>query len=73
MRDVIRRFAQGTLNRDEAREERNQGSKPRTGSFRYVPPTKDFKLTLQFKKGNVPREQVIATLRRVLEELEKEV
>jgi len=72
MRDVVRRFAQGTLNRDQAREERNPGNKPRHGSFRYVPPTKDFKLTLQFKKGNVPREQVIATLRRVLEELEKE-
>lgn len=73
MRDVVRRFAQGTLNRDEAREERNHGSKHRNGSFRYVPPTKDFKLTLQFKNGKVPREQVIAALRRVLEELEKEI
>ena len=73
MRDAVRRFAQGTLNRDQARQERNPNSKPRNGSFRYVPPTKDFKLTLQFSKGNVQREQVIATLRRVLEELEKEV
>ncbi len=73
MRDALRRFAQGTLNRDQAREERNPHSKPRHGSFRYVPPTKDFKLTLQFNKGTVKREQVIATLRRVLEELEKEV
>ena len=71
MRDFVRRFAQGTLNRDEARHERNPGKKPHTGLFRYVPPTKDFRLTLQFKKGNVQREQVIATLRRVLEELEK--
>jgi ParB family transcriptional regulator, chromosome partitioning protein len=73
MRDAVRRFAQGTMNRDQARQERNPASKPRHGSFRYVPPTKDFKLTLQFSKGNVKREQVIATLRRVLEELEKEV
>jgi ParB family transcriptional regulator, chromosome partitioning protein len=73
MRDAVRRFAQGTLNRDLAREERNPNKKPRNGSFRYVPPTKDFKLTLQFSKGNPKREQVIAVLRRVLQELEKEV
>ena len=72
MRDAVRRFAAGSLNRDQARQERNPGNKPRNGSFRYVPPTKDFKLTLQFKKGNVEREQVIATLRCVLEELERE-
>ncbi|HET7214238.1 MAG TPA: hypothetical protein VFL79_11655, partial [Terriglobia bacterium] len=65
-------FAAGTLNRDQARQERNPQSKPRTRFFRFVPPTKDFKLTLQFSKGNVKREQVIATLRRVLEELENQ-
>ncbi|HXH49349.1 MAG TPA: ParB/RepB/Spo0J family partition protein [Terriglobia bacterium] len=72
MRDTVRRFAQGTLNREQARQERNPKSKPRNGSFRYVPPSRDFKLTLQFKKGEVKREQVIATLRRVLEELERQ-
>lgn len=72
MLDSVRRFAEGTLNRDQARQERNSKSKPRNGSFRYVPPTRDFKLTLQFKKGEVKREQVIAILRRVLEELEKQ-
>jgi ParB family transcriptional regulator, chromosome partitioning protein len=72
MRETVRRFAAGTLNRDQARQERNPGNKHRNGSFRYVPPTKDFKLTLQFKKGKVEREQVIATLRRVLEDLENE-
>jgi len=70
MREAVRRFAQGTLNRDQARQERNPDKKPRNGSFRYVPPSKDFKLTLQFSKGHVEREQVIAVLRRVLEELE---
>lgn len=72
MRDVVRRFAQGTLNREQARQERNPKSKPRNGSFRYIPPNKDFKLTLHFKKGEVKREQIIATLRRVLEELERQ-
>lgn len=73
MRDIIRRFAQGTLNRDQAREERNPNNKRRNGAFRYVPPTKEFKLTLQFSKGHAKREQIIAVLRRVLEDLEKEV
>ncbi|MEJ2010258.1 MAG: ParB/RepB/Spo0J family partition protein [Acidobacteriota bacterium] len=72
MRDVIRRFAQGTLNREQARQERNPDKRPQNGSFRFVPPTRDFKLTLKFRKGNVEREQVIAVLRRVLEELENE-
>jgi ParB family chromosome partitioning protein len=72
MRETVRRFAQGTLNRDQAREERNPNKKNRNESFRYVPPTKDFKLTLQFRKGKVEREQVITVLRRVLEELENE-
>ncbi|MCL5006106.1 MAG: ParB/RepB/Spo0J family partition protein [Acidobacteria bacterium] len=72
MREVIRRFAQGTLNRDQARQERNPEKKPRNAAFRFVPPTKDFRLTLQFRKGSVERDQVIAALRRVLEELENE-
>jgi ParB family chromosome partitioning protein len=72
MREIVRRFAEGTLNRDQARQERNPNSKPRNGSFRYVPPTKEFKLVLQFSKGNAKREQVIEALRRVLQELENE-
>ncbi len=70
MREVIRRFAQGTLNREQARQERNP--KPRNTPFRFVPPTKDFRLTLQFRKGSGEREQVIAALRRVIETLESE-
>jgi ParB family transcriptional regulator, chromosome partitioning protein len=72
MREVIRRFAQGTLNREQARQERNPDKKPRNSAFRFVPPTKDFRLTLQFRKGSVEREQVIAALRRVIETLESE-
>ncbi len=70
MREVIRRFAQGTLNREQARQERNP--KSRNTPFRFVPPTKDFRLTLQFRKGSGEREQVIAALRRVIETLESE-
>jgi hypothetical protein len=37
-----------------------------------VPPTKDFKLTLQFRKNSVEREEVIQALKRIIETLEKE-
>ena len=72
MREAIRRFAQGTLNRDQARQERNPDKKPRDAAFRFVPPTKDFRLTLQFRRGSVERDQIIAALRRVIETLESE-
>jgi ParB family transcriptional regulator, chromosome partitioning protein len=72
MREAIRRFAQGTLNRDQARQERNPDKKNRNSAFRFVPPTKDFRLILKFRKGSVERDQVIAALRRVIETLESE-
>ena len=72
MRDVVRRFALGMLSREQARAERQPDKKPRNAIFRYVPPAKEFKLTLQFRKGNVNREEIITALRRILETLEAE-
>jgi ParB family transcriptional regulator, chromosome partitioning protein len=72
MRHAVRRFAQGMLSREQAREERNAGKRPRAASFRFVPPAKDFKLTLQFRKSNVERAEIIKVLRRVIESLEAE-
>jgi ParB family chromosome partitioning protein len=72
MRDVIRRFALGMLNREQAREERRPDKKPRPAVFRFVPPAKEFKLTLRFRKSEVDREEVIRALRRIIESLEAE-
>ncbi len=72
MRDVIRRFALGMLNREQAREERHPDKKSRPAVFRFVPPAKEFKLTLQFRKTEVDREEVIQALRRIIEALESE-
>ncbi len=72
MRDLVRRFASGAVNREQAREERNPGSKPPTAMFRFIPPSKEFKLLLRFRKRNVQREDVIQALRRILEALEKD-
>jgi ParB family chromosome partitioning protein len=72
MRDLVRRFAQGLVNREQARAERNPEKKPRQAVFRYVPPAKEFKLVLKFRKGRVEREEIITALRRILETLEAE-
>jgi len=72
MRDLVRRFALGTLSREEARAERNPDKRPAHSSFRFVPPAKDFKLTLQFRKRNVAREEVIQALRQILEAIEND-
>jgi ParB family transcriptional regulator, chromosome partitioning protein len=70
MKSLIHRFAQGLVSRDQAREERQ--AKPRASVFTFVAPTKDFKLTLKFRKANVPREEIIVALRKTLESLEAE-
>ena len=72
MRRLIRLFVLGMMNRDQAREERQPEKKPRKAVFRFVPPAKEFKLTMQFRKDSVSREEIIQALRRILETLESE-
>ncbi|HTS70857.1 MAG TPA: ParB/RepB/Spo0J family partition protein [Terriglobia bacterium] len=71
MRDLVRRFALGLVNREQARAERNPDRKPHPAVFNYIPPAKDFKLVLRFRKSNVEREEIIAALRKILETLEE--
>jgi ParB family transcriptional regulator, chromosome partitioning protein len=70
MRDLVRRFALGIVNREQARAERNPGSKAPAATFRFVPPSKEFKLVLRFRRKNVERAEIIQALRRILETLE---
>ena len=72
MRDLVRRFALGLVNREQARAERNPDKMPRHAVFNYVPPAKEFKLSLKFRKNHVEREEVIAALRRIIKTLETE-
>ncbi len=72
MRNLIRLFELGMMNRDQAREERNPAKKPRNAVFRFIPPAKEFRLILKFRKNNVNREEIIQTLRSILEKLESE-
>jgi ParB family transcriptional regulator, chromosome partitioning protein len=70
MRDLIRRFALGVVNREEARAERQPDKRPRNAVFRFVSPAKEFKLVLKFRRSTVERAEVIQALRRILETLE---
>ncbi len=72
MKETVRRFAAGVLNRDQAREERQPSRKPRNAVFSFMPPTKEFSLTLKFRQKIIEREEVIRALRRILEVLESE-
>ena len=72
MKDLVRRFALGMVTREQAREERQPDKKPRNAVFRFVPPTKDFKLVMQFRKNSIQREEIIQALRSILETLESQ-
>jgi ParB family chromosome partitioning protein len=72
MRDLVRRFALGLVNRDQARAERNTDKPPRRAVFNYVPPEKEFQLVLKFRKSKVERQEVVAALRKIIEKLEAE-
>ena len=53
MKDLAQRFALGMVNREQARAERNPDKKPRPAVFRFVPPAKEFKMVLQFRKNRL--------------------
>jgi ParB family transcriptional regulator, chromosome partitioning protein len=74
MIELIRRFAQGEVSRDEARKERTQGetTRPPNYVFRFRPPTKDFVLEMKFSKSNVEKEELIEVLSSILKALKEE-
>jgi ParB family chromosome partitioning protein len=74
MIELVRRFAQGEVSRDEARKERVQGDKPRPQNFvfHFRPPTHDFTLDLKFSKPHVEKEELIAALSSILKALKED-
>ena len=74
MLESVHRIAQGGLTRDEARrerqEEKNAGPRPQPFIFNYRPENESFRLRIQFRKSNVSRDELIETLRGLLEALE---
>ncbi len=76
MLESVHRIAQGGLTRDEARrerqEEKNSGPRPQPFIFNYRPENEGFRLRIQFRKSNVSRDELIDTLRNLLEMLEQD-
>ncbi len=74
MLETVHRIALGGLTRDEARRERREeaagGPRPQPFLFSYEPGDEAYRLRIQFRKSHVTREELIATLRAVVAELE---
>jgi ParB family chromosome partitioning protein len=64
-REQARRIAKETKPKSSGR------GRPRHFVFRYQPREKTFNLSLQFRKADVPREEVIRALEGIIEELRK--
>ena len=75
MVEAVHRIIQGGLTRDEARRERREeavgGPRPQPFIFSYQPDNEAFRLRIQFRKSQVSREELLATLRAILAELER--
>jgi len=76
MLEAVHRIAQAGLTRDEARRERqdekNSGPRPQPFIFNFRPENENFRLRIQFRKSNVSRNELIDTLRNLIEMLEQE-
>jgi ParB family transcriptional regulator, chromosome partitioning protein len=73
MYEMFQRIAQGGT-RQEVRREHADGKegpqKPQPFIFHYEPENESFRFRLQFKKSHVSREELIRTLREILNQLE---
>jgi hypothetical protein len=62
------------LTRDEARKERREEQtgpqRPQPFIFQFEPENETFRFRIQFKKSHVSRDELIATLRGILSQLE---
>ncbi len=74
MLEMFAKILQGGLTRDAARQDRNEekgvAPRPQPFVFQFEPEDEKFKFRLQFKKSHVTRDELIRTLRDILEQLE---
>jgi ParB family chromosome partitioning protein len=72
MHQLIDRISGAGINRDEARQFKREDRPPRRGksfTFRYEPQDDEFSFRVTFRKQNVARDELIATLERILNSL----
>jgi ParB family transcriptional regulator, chromosome partitioning protein len=74
MVEMLHRILQGGLTRDEARRERREEQtgpqRPQPFIFQFEPENEAFRFRIQFKKSHVSRDELVATLRGILSQLE---
>jgi hypothetical protein len=63
--------AQGTVTRQELRQETTRGkpARPKAFVFAFKPPTKSFNLRMSFSKARVDKTEIIEALEAILKEL----
>ena len=72
MMELVRRFAQGGLSRDEARKERVEGKdqRPKNYVFQFRPPTREYSLNLRFAKSKVEKKELVSVLKSIIKALQ---
>ena len=76
MREMVDKIASGGLSRDEARrarqEENVSAPRPQPFLFDFQPDDNSFRMRILFRKSQVSRDELAATLRAILREIESE-
>ena len=74
MQEMVHKIAQGGMTRDEARRSRQEDTaiapRPQPYVFNYRAGDESFQVRIQFRKSHVSREELAATLRAILRELD---
>lgn len=73
MREFVERVRrQGSMTRDEARAARKPGAstRPKPFEFRFQPTTKEFQISMRFRRSEVSDEDLATALRSALDEVE---
>ena len=72
MMELVSRFAQGGLSRDEARKERVEGKdqRPKNYVFQFRPPTREYSLNLRFTKSKVEKKELVSVLKSIIKALQ---
>jgi ParB family chromosome partitioning protein len=75
MAEALGKILHGGMNREQSRQERRDeksgAARSQPFRFSYHPPDEAFRLKVEFRKSHVAREELIAALRLVLDELER--
>ena len=72
MREFVERVRRQGMTRDEARAARKpEASRPRPFEFRFQPTSKEFSISMRFRRSSVSDEELAGALRSALDEVER--